>query len=172
MQEQYRREIDNIHAPKDLIERTKRQMQAERKQTEKKAKQPIWIGTAVAACICIAILGGYIYVGKIRNNIDIGTVAFHKTSDWETGFSLGGKENMQEEKAAKIEWEQLEKKEDIPKEILKTKPSKIHGKSVYICKEKGTNNYHAAYKDKEGYFYIYGKNVSEKEFILFLKKIL
>ena len=35
MQEQYRREIDNIHAPKDLIERTRQQMEAEVKQTKK-----------------------------------------------------------------------------------------------------------------------------------------
>ena len=26
------------------------------------------------------------------------------------------------------------------------KPSKIHGKSIYICKEKGTDNYYAAYE--------------------------
>lgn len=87
MQEQYRREIDNIHAPKDLIERTRQQMEAEVKQTKKKPKKPIWIGTAVAACICITVLGGYFYIGKIRTNIDIQNVSFEETSDWETGVS-------------------------------------------------------------------------------------
>lgn len=172
MQEQYRREIDNIHAPQDLIERTKKQMQAEMKRTEKKAKKPMWIETAVAACICITILGGYIYVGKVRNDVEVGTVAFHEISDWETGLSFGGKENSKDRETTKIEWEELEKKEDIPKEVLKVKPSKVHGKSVYICKEKGTDNYHAAYKEEDTYFYIYGKNVPEKEFLEFLKKML
>lgn len=172
MQEQYRREIDNIHAPKDLIERTRKQMEAEVKQTKKKPKKPIWIGTAVAACICITVLGGYFYIGKIRTNIDIQNVSFEETSDWETGFSLGGRQDGESGKTTKIEWEELEGKEDIPEAVLKVKPSKIHGKSIYICKEKGTDNYYAAYEKGDNYFYIYGKNITEKEFLTFLEKIL
>lgn len=66
----------------------------------------------------------------------------------------------------------MEGKEDIPEAVLKVKPSKIHGKSIYICKEKGRDNYYAAYEKGDNYFYIYGKNITEKEFLTFLEKIL
>ena len=159
MQEQYRREIDNIHAPKDLIEKTRKQMRAEMKQEKKKSRKTI------------TVLGGYIYIGKVRNNIEVQTVAFQEVSDWETGLSLGGKQDSLEE-SEKIKCEELHGKEEIPEEVFKVKPSKIHGKSIYICKEKGTDNYYAAYEKGENYFYIYGRNVTEKEFLTFLKKKL
>lgn len=171
MREQYRHEIDNIHAPKDLIERTRQQIQTETRK-KKKAKRHIWIGTAVAACVCITILGGYIYVGKIQNNVEVQTVVFRESSDWETGLSLGGKQDVEDKQTTKIEWEELDGKENIPEEVLKAKPSRIDGKNIYICKEKGTDNYHAAYEEKENYFYVYGKNVTEKEFLIFLRKML
>ena len=171
MQEQYRREIDNIHAPKDLIEKTRKQMRAEMKQEKKKSRKTIWIGTVAATCVCITVLGGYIYIGKVRNNIEVQTVAFQEVSDWETGLSLGGKQDSLEE-SEKIKCEELHGKEEIPEEVFKVKPSKIHGKSIYICKEKGTDNYYAAYEKGENYFYIYGRNVTEKEFLTFLKKKL
>lgn len=102
MREQYRHEIDNIHAPKDLIERTRQQIQTETRK-KKKAKRHIWIGTAVAACVCITILGGYIYVGKIQNNVEVQTVVFRESSDWETGLSLGGKQDVEDKQTTKIE---------------------------------------------------------------------
>ena len=91
MQEQYRREIDNIHAPKDLIEKTRKQMRAEMKQEKKKSRKPIWIGTVAAACVCITVLGGYIYIGKVRNNIEVQTVAFRKYQTGRQDFRLEGK---------------------------------------------------------------------------------
>lgn len=171
MREQYRHEIDNIHAPKDLIERTRQQIQTETGK-KKRTKKSIWIGTAIAACICITVLGGYIYVGKIQNNIDVQTVVLRTSTDWETGFSLAGKQDAQEKQTTKIEWEELKGKEEVPEEVLKVKPSRISGKSIHICKEKGTDNYYAAYEEKGKYFYIYGKNMTEKEFLIFLKKML
>ncbi|WP_461810725.1 hypothetical protein [Faecalimonas sp.] len=170
MQEQYRHEIDNIHAPKDLIAKTRRKMQLETQSMKKKRKKPMWISMAVAACACITVLGGYIYIGKMRNNIDVQIVSFREMSEWNTGLSLGVKQDIEKEKKQKIEWEELDEKDEILKEILKVKPSKVRGKNIYICKEKGMDKYYAVYKDKGKYVYVYGENISEKKFFAFLKK--
>lgn len=170
MQEQYRHEIDNIHAPKDLITKTRREMQQEKQTTKKKRKKPVWFTIAVAACACITVLGGYIYIGRVRNSIHVQVVSFREMSEWNTGISLGTIQDSNNEKKQKIELQELDEKDEILKEILKVKPSKIHGKKIYICKEKEKNKYYAVYKEKEQYFCISGENISEKKFFLFLKK--
>lgn len=153
----YREEVQKLHVPRELMERTRTVMQEEAVRMEKEKGKRIyrWGAYAAVACICIAALGGY---GGYRYHADNFTViseveVAERTDSWETGISLGKvekesekDEDKQEEKVTAVSEED---RSIVPEVLWEVPVSRVRGQEIYIGCDKEKETYYAAW-EKEG----------------------
>ncbi|MEI5993929.1 hypothetical protein [Candidatus Enterococcus mansonii] len=170
MKDEYNKEIEKIRAPRHLIERTKIEMKKEiEKEQEKQSKFTVTVvlrRSAVAAIVILAVgVGGYSYYSS-QNHIDIASVEQADfTIDKNFGQAIG------KEKKDKIQVTEGKDKTIIPEFLAEVKESKIKGTTILLGKD-SRNIFYAAYSKEDKYYYIVGKDVTEKEFIDFIKNKL
>lgn len=185
---QYRREADEIHAPKELIERTRAAMQAEERRLAEETKLESipkniyrWRRYAAAACVGLFILGGYAgYRYRADNFIHVQQIAAleHHTgeedNEWNIGMSLGHADHTQEkdDSTEKIQVISGEDRSIVPEELWKVDKSRIKGIDLYIGHVEEEDMYCAAWEYEGIYYYAESKNVEENDFLSDLKKNL
>lgn len=174
----YREETQRLHAPRELVERTRTAMQEEtvRLEREKRKKMHRWGAYAAAACICIAALGGY---GGYRYHADNFTViseieAAEQEDSWEAGLSLGKSaeepeedEHRQEEKVTAVSGEE---RGIAPEALWEVPVSRIRGQEVYIGRDKGT--YYAAWEKEGKFWFVHTDEMKKEEFLKYLKEMI
>lgn len=188
---QYKREADKIHAPQDLIERTRAAMQAEEAKFEKKQRRHFgkdkrvsgkthrWIGYVAAACIGLLVVAGY---GGYRYRTDDviriqELAAFEKTGgSWELGMSLGQKGTVLEKESegeydgGRFHISSVKDRGAVPKELWKTEKSRIKGVDAYIGYVKEESAYYAVWEEEDIYYIASAEGMTEKSFLKNLKK--
>lgn len=177
MKEDYNKELNKIKAPRDLIERTKVEMRKEMAKqataetiqvvdSEKPASIKIsFRQTAiVSAAVLLIIVASLAYV-KSRNTITIQAVT-------ETTMTLNPNLGRMTERDSKsqdnIKVLSGTDQSIVPEFLKDVKKSKVKGQSVQLGLDK-KGVYHAAYKLGTTYYYVTGIDVTENEFIDFLK---
>ena len=191
---QYRREADEIHAPKELVERTRAAMLAEEKRMaeeelaeeakpQKNMSKKIyrWRKYAVAACVGLFILGGYAgYRYRADNFVHVQQLAAleqhtnEEGSKWNIGMSLGHVENTQEkdDRSEKMKVISGEDRSIVPEGLWEVEKSRIKGLDLYIGYVEKEKMYYAAWEYEGIYYYAEAGNMEENDFLDYLKKNL
>lgn len=178
MKNEYKLDMDQIHAPQDLVASTKKAMKeeevrlAEEKKVSSNVKNNIytWRNVAIAASVCLVMLSGGIGYYKVNNHIVVNSAVIQESNNLETGISLG-KIDMEDE-MDNIKVEQFDEKTELLNKLWETTPSKIKGSTVYIVQGEDTDSYYGAYKKGEQYYLVTAKSISKEKFIAYLKKNL
>ncbi len=173
MQEQYKSANDKIHAPQELLEKTRKQM---RKEKSKRKVFYIVRNGAAVACLCLAILGTWRFAARDKVYVEEIQVA---SAQWNIERNLGktdtdktGENSKDSEKTeGNIELHTGEEKDIAPRELWDIKPSKVNGCEVHIGKT-GESKWFAAYKKEGKYCYLKGEDISYEDFLAYLKKRL
>ena len=173
MQEQYKSANDRIHAPQELLEKTRKQM-----QKEKNRRKMFYIvrNGAAAACLCLAVLGAWRFAARDKIYVEEIQVA---SAQWNIDKNLGkvngsetGERTKDSEKTEEnVELYTGEEKDIAPQELWDIKSSKVNGCEVHIGKD-GESKWFAAYKKEGSYCYLKGENISYEDFLAYLKKQL
>lgn len=192
MKEEYKKEMDTIKAPRDLIERTKIEMRkemAKKAQTNEKveAETPVHVipeptvsdsektkapiinitfrqTAIVSAAVLLIIVGTFGYL-KSQTTINIQAVSeTSMTLNPNLGKGSGNNQGTQDKMTVVSGADQS----IVPEFLQEIKASKIKGHSVQLGVDK-KGIYHASYKVADTYYYVTGTDVSEEEFINFLK---
>ena len=83
MQEQYKNADDKIHAPQELLERTRKQIRAE----ETGAGRYVLLGYgAAAACFCLVAIGAWQFTTRDKIYIEEVQIA---AAEWTAGENFG-----------------------------------------------------------------------------------
>ena len=157
MWDEYKKVNDSIHVPEELVNRTVKA--AEREERRRKIIG-LWKYTAIAACFCFVCLG--IWGAAFKDKIVIQDVTF-ASSEMEIGLNLGKKDISETREWEDIQVEKYTEKDDenIPKELWKLKPGRVHGEKVYIGKtEDGI--LHAVF-EKDGKIWYVTEEKGDKE---------
>jgi hypothetical protein len=178
MKNKYKNDIDQIHAPQDLIASTKKAMKEEEEKLTKEKKNSIkirsnvyaWRNIAIAASVCLVILSGTVGYYKVNNHIVVNPVVFEESNDLEIGISLGKIDMDDETDYVKVE--QFDEKNNLINNMWKTSSSKIKGTKVYITQGEAPDSYYATYKMGENYYLVTGKEISLKKFLNYVKEKL
>lgn len=180
MKQEYNHTMNEIHAPSDLIASTKQALKqeelrvAEEKQIAKKKRLSVygWRNVAIAASICLVLLGSGVGYYKINNHIVVDASIFVESNSMsmEAGINLG-KINMEGE-TERLKTEQFDERTQRLNKIWEAAPSKIKGITVYITQGEDNESYYAAYKKREQFYLVSGKSVSLEEFLKYLKENL
>ena len=171
MQEQYKNANDKIHAPQELLERTRTQIRA-----EKNRRRTVCIVRygAAAACFCLVAIGAWQFTTRDKIYIEEVQIA---AAEWTAGKNFGKAEKNDREQSAQetsdinIEFLAGDSKDVAPQEVWELKTSKINGTEVHIGRE-GATKWFAAYEKEGDYYYVKGEGISEKEFLAYLQKNL
>ncbi len=168
MQEQYRKANDKIHAPQELLNATRQQMKAEKKR--RRTARFIRYGAA-AACFCLVAFGIWKYTG--RDRIYIEEVQLSR-QEWTIGKNLGNADvsaDGRDKESDSFTLHSGETKETAPEEIWDLQASTVKRTKVYIGKT-GDETWAAAYEKEGIYYYLEGTDISEDEFLNYLRNNL
>ena len=159
MEEKYRNQMNQVHAPKELIERTKRNIR-------KKKRMSILTTSFVAAAMLVCGIAIGIAYRSQMTRIHIYPVQFETRI--ELGLSLGviSVEDKKEESNIVEKKSEKEKARKIMEEIP---ASTIKGNEVYIGFDEKKEIYYAVYEKEGNLYMIEEKEMSEKEFVELLK---
>lgn len=167
MWDEYKKVNDSIHVPEELVNRTVKA--AEREERRRKIIG-LWKYTAIAACFCFVCLG--IWGAAFKDKIVIQDVTF-ASSEMEIGLNLGKKDISETREWEDIQVEKYTEKDDenIPKELWKLKPGRVHGEKVYIGKtEDGI--LHAVFEKDGKIWYVTEEKGDKENLAEYLKKTL
>lgn len=178
MKEAYKNDIDKIHAPEDLIDRTKKAVRLKEAESGDKKQESVkpknhfvtWKKFAIAACVCLVIFSGSVVTYKRNNYIVVNPSVVEATHTLDTKISFGKIDMDSNQDEIKIQ--KFRKKTELIRKIWGTSPSKIHGIEVYIVRGEEKNSYYSAYKKGNKFYLAYGKNMKQKEFIKKFTEIL
>ena len=151
----------------ELVNRTVKA--AEREERRRKIIG-LWKYTAIAACFCFVCLG--IWGAAFKDKIVIQDVTF-ASSEMEIGLNLGKKDISETREWEDIQVEKYTEKDDenIPKELWKLKPGRVHGEKVYIGKtEDGI--LHAVFEKDGKIWYVTEEKGDKENLTEYLKKTL
>lgn len=157
----FKKEIEKIHAPKELVERTKARV----KDAQRSQRNRIWIqrSSIITAAVVLVGLSSYIYIDS-QTSIQVETIS---KNSMDLDANLGGVGN--DLKKEKIIVKEYQDSSDIPGFILAVEPSKVNGIDVYIGKDK-KEVYYAYYEKDQWFYFVEARNVSEEEFLSHIKE--
>ena len=175
----YKKEAEQIHAPAELVERTRAALRMEEADLENKKKKRIhkWGVYAAAACISIAVLGvygGYKY--RVDNFVEISEIKVaDRTDSWQTGISLGQRTESFEDDGSRQEKVTVVSGTDrsaVPEALWEIPASRINKTDVYIGYDEQKGIYYAAW-EKEGICWLaYAGEMKKKDFLKYLKETI
>ena len=175
MVDEFNRIIDMQHAPEELIEKTKKKM---------RKKQIAWYAYAMpAAAVAVAfVLVLHAGLGNEAGTYHYNTLSSNYLLSSEIVRSVDQTANFEDMNAIQTETYELkegrvivkssEQMQVAPSELLGGTPSEYKGNTLYLGQSADAAWFFAAYSDEGTNFFIYGGNISEKDFEKFLKDFL
>lgn len=167
MEDKYRREQEEIHAPAELIKNTKAAMKKEEEKLKKENKNKKvvlgGIATAAAAILIFFVALPYSTGGVVEKE---NTVHFGKGSDKIAKIPIG-------EESDELDM-QIEKVAKIPEEFIKGNAKEVEVLkipiSIYKNEEQGTLT--ACFKIKDALYIATGGRIDEEDFIQGIKDFI
>lgn len=167
MESQYKEELANIYAPKELIQRTEQLMKVQKKAPKKK-KGSFAVLVACAAVVCLSVYGYQDF--RSNNHIEIKEIGQSSA-----GMTLDKNLGVHQNKGDTVvkdgyRIEASYNKSIVPNELWEIETSKIKGHTVRIGMQKDEAVYCVVFKLAGKYYYIEKEGGNQKELIHFLKK--
>lgn len=177
--EEYKKSVENQHAPEALIQATLKRIQEEETKMpenlpEKKIRKfPVTAVAGMAAAVLVLV-----GVTRLQSGSDI---YYNQISDSiikaETGFFSEEKLNEEietyyyEADGVRLMVQTSKNNQLAPKELIKGESSQIGNVEVYVGEIKENNRYVAAFEKDGIFYYIVGNNIEKKTFEKNLKKV-
>ena len=164
MTEQYKNQIDKIHAPETLIIKT------QEKISQRKRMRKMWRGVSVAAVLVFFLGIAFWYGQRNYTSVNVQQLAFE--NDIKAGINAGVKDQTESDISSEeylAVGDNLHKAKKIMEQIT---PSIIKGQEVYVGYEAKTATFYAVHQQDGKTYLIANDEKTEEKFISFLKKIM
>ncbi|MGX7023465.1 DUF4367 domain-containing protein [Vagococcus hydrophili] len=176
MTNDYKKQVSKIKTPESLKMRTKELMEQELNQTEKEVTKEIKqekakiikIKPQYKHLLQVAVIIGIIVIPSIYFSQNHYKVVSVEPNQFNFSPNLGKLGDVSSKDQYTIQ--KSDSADVIPEFLKEVKEGKIKGVNVRVAKDKKGKFYASFEKDKT-FYYIEGKDITEKEFIDYLKKL-